>query len=81
MANSRDQEFISKARKLNRQAWDAICGILSLRKEWELKAYATTLEDGEGINSGYTRDMVAAVLEQAAERLEAALGEDMAALI
>lgn len=58
----RQQDYITEARQLNRQLWDAVNGLKALQLEWSALDYGTTLEDGEGENADYTADEVGSVV-------------------
>jgi hypothetical protein len=59
---SREQDFISAARTLNKQVWDGINGLVALQREWDALDYSNTLDDGEGTNEGVTKLEVGAVV-------------------
>ncbi len=59
---ARQQDYISTARTLNRQLWDAINELKAMQVEWNALDYGSTLGDGEGANAGYTKAEVGAVV-------------------
>lgn len=59
---TREQNFITAARILNKQVWDGINGLIALQREWNALDYGTTLGPGEGENEGITGAEVGAVV-------------------
>lgn len=59
---SREQDYISEARNLNRQLWNALNGLKGMQREFTALDYGTTLADGEGDNAGITKVDVGAVV-------------------
>lgn len=70
---SREQDYISTARELNRQIWNGINQLKSLQREWNALDYGSTLEDGVGANDGITGTEVGAVVFGTADALIAVL--------
>lgn len=59
---AREQDYISEVRALNRQVWDGINGLKALQREWNALDYGTTLDNGEGDNTGISGADVGAVV-------------------
>jgi hypothetical protein len=59
---AREQDFISEARRLNKQVWDGVNGLVALQREYNALDYGTTLDAGIGANDGITRAQVGAVV-------------------
>ncbi len=63
MANpARQSDYISEARQLTRQLWDAINGLVVLQREWSALDYLNTLDTFEGANQSLDADDVGAVV-------------------
>lgn len=58
----RGQDFITMARQHARELWNALNALEEMQKEWNALDYGNTLPDGEGENTGYTKDEVGAVV-------------------
>ena len=70
---SRDQDFITEARDINRQIWNGINGLVALQREWNALDYGSTLADGAGDNAGIEPNQVGAVVFDTANALVATL--------
>jgi hypothetical protein len=70
---ARHQDYITEARKYNKQIWDAIIGLEGLQPEWQALDYGNTLSDGEGENTGKTSAEVGSVVFATADALRALL--------
>lgn len=66
---SREQDFITEARDANSKIWEGINALKSLQREWNALDYGTTLDDGEGENTGITKAEVGAVVFDTANAL------------
>lgn len=58
----RQSDYISEARKLNKQLWTAWLGLLALQPEWNAEDYGNTLADGIDGNAGITGAQIGAVV-------------------
>ncbi len=70
---ARDQDYITEARRANRQVWDGINTLVALQREHTAKNYSTTLGVGAGSNEGVTGADVTAVVFTTANALTAAI--------
>jgi len=59
---SREQDFITEARAANRQVWDGINTLIAMQREYNALDYGTTLDAGEGANTGIDAAEVGAVV-------------------
>jgi len=59
---SRESDFISEARAASKQVWDGINKLVALQREYNALDYGTTLDDGDGDNTGITKEEVGAVV-------------------
>jgi hypothetical protein len=69
----RDADYISRARQLNRQLWEAIINLQELQRQWNALDYGNTLPDGSGSNDGITAAQVGAVVSDTANAFVAVL--------
>ena len=69
----RPQDYISVVRQNNKQLWDALNNLVALQREYNALDYGTTLPDGEGDNTGITKEEVGAVVFDTANALVAVL--------
>ena len=69
----RPQDYITLARQNNKQLWDALNNLVALQREYNALDYGTTLPDGEGDNTGITKEEVGAVVFDTANALVAVL--------
>jgi len=69
----RQADYITEARQAARALWDAILKLEALQSEWNALDYGTTLSDGEGENSGYTKTEVGAVVFDTANAMRGVL--------
>lgn len=58
----RQQDYISTARRLTTELWNAIHQLKDLQAEWIALDYSNTLPDGSGANEGYSRQEVSDVV-------------------
>lgn len=72
---ARQQDFISEARNATKAIWDGINALVALQREWNGLDYTNTLSDGEGVNTGYTKAEVGAVVFDSANAFVTLLGE------
>ena len=70
---AREQDFITEARTHARALWDAVNALEALQKEWNALDYSTTLDAGEGENSGIGGAQVGAVVFDTANAIRAVL--------
>lgn len=70
---AREQDFITLARQANKQIWDGINQLVALQREWNALDYGTTLDSGEGDNTGLNAAVVGAVVFDTANALVATL--------
>lgn len=59
---SREQNFITEARELNRQIWNGINALVAMQREWNALDYGSTLDPGTGDNTGIEAAEVGAVV-------------------
>lgn len=69
----REQDFITEARQHARNLLNAQLALESLQTEYNALDYGTTLDDGEGDNTGITKTMVGAVVFDTANAIRAVL--------
>lgn len=66
---SREQNFITEARAINRQIWNGINGLVAMQREWNALDYGSTLDAGDGENVGIEAAEVGAVVFDTANAL------------
>lgn len=66
---SKEQDYITEARAINRQIWDGINNLVAMQREWSALDYGTTLDAGEGNNTGIDAAEVGAVVFDTANAL------------
>lgn len=70
---SREQDFITEARQHNKAIWDGINALVALQREWNALDYGSTLDAGDGDNTGIAATEVGAVVFDTANALVAVL--------
>lgn len=70
MTVAREQDFYTLARRHNRAIWDGIHALLAMQKEWNALDYGTTLDNGEGENTGLTKTEIGAVVFATADEIK-----------
>lgn len=70
---SREQNFITEARELNRQIWNGINALVAMQREWNALDYGSTLDPGVGDNTGIEAGEVGAVVFDTANAFVAVL--------
>jgi len=72
---SREQDYISLVRQANRQIWDGLNQLIALQREWNALDYGSTLDTGQGENTGITAAAVGAVVFDTANALVSTLNQ------
>lgn len=62
MPASREQDFITLARKHAKTLLETVNALDGLKVEWDALDYGTNLDEGAGANLGYTKQMVSDVV-------------------
>jgi len=71
---SRDSNFITRARNANKAIWDGINDLVELQRQWNALDYGSTLTAGVGENDGLNSTEVGAVVFDTANAMVAVLG-------
>ena len=58
----RQSDYITIVRQKNKALWDSINELVALQREWNALDYGSTLEPGEGENTGIVAAEVGAVV-------------------
>lgn len=74
MSASREQDFYTLVRQHNKAIWDGIKALKALQSEWNALDYGTTLDNGEGENTGLTKTEIGAVVFDTTNAMETLLG-------
>ncbi len=70
---ARQSDYISEARDLTRQLWDAINGLAVLQREWNALDYGNTLTEFSGQNESLSAPEIGAVVFDSANAMVAVL--------
>lgn len=75
MSASREQDFYTLVRQHNKAIWDGIKALKALQAEWNALDYGTTLDNGEGENTGLTKTELGSVVFDTTNAMETLLGQ------
>ena len=77
---TRQNEFISEARRAARNVWEGVLQLKALQAEWNAENYGSTLATPTaGFNEGITKTIVGAGVFAGADGVEAVLDGGLAA--
>lgn len=67
---SRESDYMTKARAAARKVWEGVVELKSLQAEWQAQDYGSTLSEGVGANEGITGTMIGAAVFATGDALE-----------